>query len=106
MGNRVFVLLILFAFFLAMEFIMMGAFRLSNSTRAQKIIGIMCRVFLGLFITGYLALIVLCIVVGVDCISKGEIGQGISMFFTAVLVAVCVYVWLIRGWIKRIKEMK
>ncbi len=52
MGNRLFILFILFAFFLAMEFIMMGAFRLSNSTRAPKIIGIMCRVFLGLFITG------------------------------------------------------
>ena len=43
MGNRVFVLLILFAFFLAMEFIMMGAFRLSNSTRAQKIM-VLCAV--------------------------------------------------------------
>lgn len=66
----------------------------------------MCRAFLGLFIIGYLALVVLCVVVGIDLISKGEISQGISMFFFAVLIAVCVYIWLIREWVKRIKGMK
>ena len=103
MGNTIFFLFILFAFFLVMELVMLGAFQLSKSTKAKKVIGIMCRAFLGLFIIGYLALVVLCVV---DLISKGEISQGISMFFFAVLIAVCVYIWLIRGWVKRIKGMK
>lgn len=106
MGNTIFFLFILFVFFLVMELVMLGAFQLSKSTKAKKVIGIMCRAFLGLFIIGYLALVVLCVVVGVDLISKGEISQGISMFFFAVLIAVCVYIWLIRGWVKRIKGMK
>lgn len=106
MGNTIFFLFILFAFFLVMELVMLGAFQLSKSSKAKKVIGIMCRAFLGLFIIGYLALVVLCVVVGVDLISKGEISQSISMFFFAVLIAVCVYIWLIRGWIKRIKGMK
>ena len=106
MGNTIFFLFILFVFFLVMELVMLGAFQLSKSTKAKKVIGIMCRAFLGLFIIGYLALVVLCVVVGVDLISKGEISQGISMFFFAVLIAVCVYIWLIRGWVKGIKGMK
>ena len=106
MGNTIFFLFLLFAFFLVMELVMLGAFQLSKSSKAKKVIGIMCRAFLGLFIIGYLALVVLCVVVGVDLISKGEISQSISMFFFAVLIAVCVYIWLIRGWIKRIKGMK
>lgn len=106
MGNTIFFILIIFAFFLVMELVMMGAFQPSKSTKAKKVIGIMCQAFLWLFIIGYLALVVLCVVVGVDLISKGEIGQGISVFFFAVLIAVCVYIWLIRGWVKHIKDMK
>ena len=106
MGNAIFFILTNFAFFLVMELVMMGAFQLSKSTKAKKVIGIMCRAFLGLFIIVYLALVVLCVVVCIDLIFKGEIGQGISMFFFAVLIAVCVYIWLITGWVKYIKEMK
>ena len=106
MGNAIFFIVINFAFFLVMELVMIGAFQLSKSTKAKKVIGIMCRAFLGLFIIVYLALVVLCVVVGIDLIFKGEIGQGISMFFFAVLIAVCVYIWLITGWVKHIKEMK
>ena len=79
---------------------------MSKSTKAKKVVGIMCRAFLGLFIVCYLALVVLCVIVGIDLIFKGEIGQGISMFFFAVLIAACVYIWLITGWVKRIKKMK
>ena len=106
MGNAIFFILINFAFFLVMELVMMGAFQLSKSTKAKKVVGIMCRAFLGLFIVCYLALVVLCVIVGIDLIFKGEIGQGISMFFFAVLIAACVYIWLITGWVKRIKKMK
>lgn len=106
MGDTIFFLFMIFAFFLIMELVMMGAFQTSKSTTAKKVIATMCKVFLGLFITGYLALVVLCVVAGVDLISKGEIRQGISVSFSAVLIAVCVYIWLIRGWIQHIKDMK
>lgn len=106
MSDKIFFLFILFVLFLIMELIMIGAFQLSNSTKAKKVIGILCRAFLGLFIIGYVALVTLCIVVGIDFISREEIRQGVSMFFFAALIAICVYVWLIRGWIKRIKKMK
>lgn len=106
MDNKIFFLFILFVFFLIMELIMMGAFHLSKSTKVKKAIGVLCRAFLGVFIIGYFALVVLCVVVGIDLIFKGEVSQGISMFFFAVLIAVCVYIWLIRGWVKRIKGMK
>lgn len=106
MWNAIFFILINFAFFLVMELVMKGAFQSSKSTKAKKVIGVMCQAFLGLFIIGYLALVVLCAVVGVDLISKGEIGQGISVFFFAVLIAVCVCIWLITGRVKHIKDMK
>ena len=106
MGNAVFFIVINFAFFLVMELVMMGAFQLSKSTKAKKVVGIMCRAFLGLFIVCYLALVVLCVIVGIDLIFKGEIGQGISMFFFAVLIAVCVCIWLITGRVKHIKHIQ
>ena len=98
MWNAIFFILINFAFFLVMELVMKGAFQSSKSTKAKKVIGVMCQAFLGLFIIGYLALVVLC--------AKGEIGQGISVFFFAVLIAVCVCIWLITGRVKHIKDMK
>ena len=106
MGNAAFLILMNFAFFLVMELVMMGAFQSSKSTKSKKVIGIMCKAFLGLFLIGYLALVVLCVVVGVDLISKGEIRQGISVFFFAVLIAVCVCIWLITGRVKHIQDMK
>ena len=106
MDNAIFFILTIFALLLVIEFVMMGAFQSSKPTKAKKVIGIMCQAFLGLFLMGYLALVVLCVVAGVDLISKGETGQGISVFFFAVLIAVCVYIWLIRGWVKHIKDMK
>lgn len=48
----------MFVFFLIMEIVMLGAFQLSHATGAKKIIGIMCRVFLVLFIIGYLGFVV------------------------------------------------
>ena len=41
MGNAVFFIVINFAFFLVMELVMMGAFQLSKSTKAKKVIGIL-----------------------------------------------------------------
>lgn len=106
MSNVIFFILIAFIFSLVMELVMMGAFHLGRSTKAKKILSTLCKLFLGLFIAAYLALIILCAIVGVDFMVKGNVRQGIYMFVTAALVAVCIYVWLIKGWVKYMKEMK
>ena len=38
--------------------------------------------------------------IGGDLLLQGEISKGISVLLFSVIIAVCVYVWLIRGWIK------
>ena len=46
MGNTIFFILIIFAFFLVIEFIMMGAFQSSNLTKGKTILSILCQVIL------------------------------------------------------------
>lgn len=106
MTNTIFFILIAFIFFLVMELVMMGTFHLGHSTKFKKILGTLCKLFLGLFIAAYLALIALCVIVGIDFMVKGNVRQGIYLFVTAALVAVCIYVWLIKGWVKYMKKMK
>lgn len=103
MGNTIFFAGIVFIFFLAIEFIMMGAFQASNSTKAKGTLGKLCRAFLAICILAYLLLIGLFLFVGVDLLIDGEISKGISVLLSAIVVAACVYVWLIRGWVKHIK---
>lgn len=104
MGNTIFFVVILFIFFLAIEFIIMGAIQASSSTKTRRILGSFCRIFLATCILAYLLLTGLLLLVGVDLLLDGEISKGISLLLSAVIVAVCVYVWLIRGWIKHIRE--
>ena len=99
MGNTIFFVVILFIFFLAIEFIIMGAFQASSSTKTRRILGSFCRIFLATCILAYLLLTGLLLLVG-------EISKGISLLLSAVIVAVCVYVWLIRGWIKHMREKR
>lgn len=106
MGNTIFFVVILFIFFLAIEFIMMGAFQASSSTKTRRVLGSFCRIFLATCILAYLLLTGLLLLVGVDLLLDGEISKGISLLLSAVIVAVCVYVWLIRGWIKHMREKR
>ena len=106
MGNTIFFVGIIFIFFLVVEFIMMGAFQASSSTMTRRILGSFCRFFLVTFILAYLLLTGLLLLVGVDLLLDGEISKGISLLLSAVIVAVCVYVWLIRGWIKHMREKR
>lgn len=106
MGNTIFFAGIVFIFFLAIEFIMMGAFQASNSTKAKGTLGKLCRAFLAICILAYLLLIGFFLFVGVDLLMDGEVSKGLSLLLSAVIVAVCVYVWLIRGWIKHIREKR
>ena len=103
MGNTIFFVGINFIFFLAVEFIMMGAFQASSSIMTKRILGSFCRIFLVIFILAYLLLTGLLLFVGVNRLMDGEISKGISLLLSAVIVAVCVYVWLIRGWLKHIR---
>lgn len=106
MGGEIFFLVIAFVVFLALEFAMIGAFQLSSSTRTKKVLGSLCRVVLGICIIGYLLLVALFLFVGIDLILNGERSRGVSLLFSAMVMAVCVYIWLIRGWIKKIRKMK
>lgn len=106
MGNTIFFILIIFAFFLVIEFIMMGAFRLSNATKGKTILSVLCRAILAVCIAAYLLLAGLSFYIGFDLLFAGETSKGISVLLFAIVIAVCVYVWLIRGWVKRIKEIK
>lgn len=106
MGNTIFLFLIFFVIFLVIEFIMMGAFRSIHTTRASRILGTLCRVTLTICIVGYLLLIGLFLFAGIDLIQQGEIVKGISILFWAAVIAICVYVWLIRGWIKYLRQSK
>lgn len=106
MGNTIFFILIVFAFFLVIEFVMMGAFRSSNSTKGKTILRVLCRVILAICIVAYLSLAGLSLYIGFDLILAGETGKGISVLLFAIVIAVCVYIWLIRGWVKHIKEIK
>lgn len=104
MGNTIFFVGIVFIFFLAVEFIMMGAFQASSSTMTRRILGSFCRIFLVTFILAYLLLTGLFLFAGVDLLMDGEVSKGLSLLLSAVIVAVCVYVWLIRRWVKHIRE--
>ena len=106
MGNTIFFVGIIFIFFLVVEFIMMGAFQASRSTMTRRILGSFCRFFLVTFILAYLLLTGLLLLVGVDLLLDGEISKGISLLLSAVIVAVCVYVLLISGWIKHMREKR
>ena len=102
MGNAIFFILIIFAFLLVIEFIMVGAFQSSNSTKGKTILSILCQVILAVCIIAYLLLAGVSLYIGFDLILAGEMSKGISVLLFAIVIAVCVYVWLIRGWVKHI----
>ena len=106
MGNTIFFLLIIFVFFLVTECIMMGIFQSSNATKGKTILSVLCRAILTIYIAAYLLLAGLSLYIGFDFLFVGETSNGISALLFAIVIAVCVYIWLIRGWVKRIKEMK
>ena len=106
MGNSIFIVLLIFAILLVMEFIMVGAFQSSNSSKGKTILNILCQVILAFCIVAYLLLAGMSLYIGFDLILAGEMSKGISVLLFAIVIAVCVYVWLIRGWVKRIKGMK
>ena len=84
----------------------MGIFQSSNATKGKTILSVLCRAILTICIAAYLLLAGLSLYIGFDFLFVGETSNGISALLFAIVIAVCVYIWLIRGWVKRIKEMK
>lgn len=99
-------ILIEFVFFIIIEAVMMRAFQSSGSAKKNKILGVLCRLVLAVCIISYFLLAGLFLYVGIDLLLIGEMSEGIRVLLSAVIVAVCVYIWLVRGWIKHMKEMK
>ena len=106
MGDKIFIILGFFVFFLVVEFVMMGAFQAVGSAKTKRVLRTLCQAFLAILIVGYLLLVGMSLFIGGDLLLQGEISKGISVLLYSVIIAVCVYVWLIRGWIKHIKQMK
>ena len=106
MSNAIFFILIPFAFFLVIEFVMAGAFQSSNSTKGKIILGVLGRAILAICIVAYLLLAGLSLYIGFDLLLTGEPSKGISLLFFAIIIAVCVYIWLIKGWVKHIRQVK
>lgn len=99
-GAGVFVVLII------VEFVMMGAYQALPSTKAKRILTVLCRVVLGFFILLYLLLVGASLYIGIDLLMSGEVSKGTSVLLFAVIIAICIYIWLLKGWIKHIKQMK
>ncbi len=106
MSNTIFFLFAVSLFFIGMEFIVLGAFRVSRSNQRDKAIQIICRVILGTIIIAYILLMGLFLYVGVDMMLSRKAEQGVSVLVSGAIMEMCVYFWLIRSWIKHIGKMK
>ena len=106
MSSKILFLLVASLFFIGAEFILFGVCRGSQSTNTEKVIRTICRVILGTIIIAYILLIGLFLWVGVDMILNSNVSQGVSVLASGAIMGVCVYFWLIRGWVKHMKKME
>ena len=106
MSSKILFLFVVFLFFIGVEFILLGVCRGAPSTNKAKVIWTICRVILETIIIAYILLIGLFLWVGVDMILSSNVGQGVSVLASGAIMGVCVYFWLIRGWIKHMKKLE
>ena len=106
MSSKILFLFVVFLFFIGVEFILFGVCRGSSSTNKVKMLRTICRVILGTIIIAYILLIGLFLWVGVDMLLNNNVSQGVSVLASGVIMGVCVYFWLIRGWIKHMKKLE
>ncbi len=104
MSNTIIFLFVVSLFFIGIEFILLGACRRSQATKKAQRVRTICRVILGTLIIAYILLIGFFLYVGADMTLSGNAGQGISVLVSGAIMGVCVYFWLIRGWIKYVKK--
>ena len=99
----------LFVVFLALagvELLLLGACQGAAPANRAKVIRAVCRILLGTLILGYLLLIGLFLWVGADMLLHGPVRQGVSVLASGAVLGVCVYFWLVRGWVRHLKQMK
>ena len=104
MSSAIVFLFVAFMFLIGIEFLFLGAFRGSPSTQKKSLIRAVCRVILGTLIAAYILLVGFFLYVGADMILSGKTGQGVSVLVSGAIIGVCVYFWLIRGWIRHMKQ--
>lgn len=95
-----------FVFFLFIEFVMMEAHQASPSTRGKKILIFFSRAILLFLILAYLLLVCASLFIGINLLLNGKTKDGVSVLLFSIIIAVCVYFWLIKGFIDRIKQGK
>ena len=105
MSSKILFLIMVFLLFIGVEFILLGVCRGAPSTNKAKVIWPICRLILGSIIIAYILLIGLYLWVGVDMLLNSNVSQGVSVLASGVIMGVCVYFWLIRGWVKHMKKM-
>ena len=64
MGDKIFIILGFFVFFLVVEFVMMGAFQAVGSTKTKRVLRTLCQAFLAILIVGYLLLVGMSLFIG------------------------------------------
>ena len=106
MSSKILFLIVAFLTFIGIEFVLLGASRGYPSTNKEKVIQTICRVILGTLIMVYILLIGLFLWVGVDMILSSKVSQGVSVLAAGAIMGGCVYFWLIRGWVKYMKQVE
>ena len=104
MGTTILFSAAAFLFFLAIEGILTMAFQAAGSTGTKRVLGAACRGILALCILIYLGLLGLFLFVGGNLLVEGETKKGISVLLSAAVVAVCVYLWLGRAWVRYLRD--
>ena len=106
MSSKILFLFLEFLFFIGVEFILFGVCRGSPSTNKAKLLRTICRVILAAIIIAYILLTGLFLWGGVDMLLHSNVSQGVSVLVSGVIMGVCVYFWLIRGWVNHMKQVE
>ena len=92
MGDKIFIILGFFVFFLVVEFVMMGAFQAVGSTKTKRVLRTLCQAFLAILIVGYLLLVGMSLFIGGDLLLQGEISKGISVLLYSVIILSLIHI--------------
>ena len=97
-------LLCAFAFFVLLELVQLGASQWIGCTGAKRVLGGLCRAVLAVCGGAFLLAAGLFGVAGWGILQDGNVGQGLLALLCGVLLAVCVYFWLLRGWWRAVRQ--
>lgn len=83
-----------------LEFVLLCIVDFSDAPGVSKLTKIVSRVLMAFCVILYLGILVICGLAAFDSFKSGQIEVGIKLLITIIVVAVCVYVLLIRKFIK------